>query len=78
MPVPRPEYPRPRFVRADWLCLNGEWQFEVDAGDSGKDRGLVDRDRKRTVFTTFTAVLSSTLSACAPFRLRVAAIEKVP
>lgn len=40
MEVPRPEYPRPQFVRADWLCLNGEWQFEIDGGDSGYDRGL--------------------------------------
>ncbi len=40
MEIPRPEYPRPQCVRADWLCLNGEWQFEVDAGDSGYDRGL--------------------------------------
>ncbi|TAM66451.1 MAG: beta-galactosidase [Microbacteriaceae bacterium] len=28
--VPRAEYPRPQFARADWLCLNGEWEFEVD------------------------------------------------
>ena len=31
MIIPRSEYPRPQFVRSDWLCLNGEWQFEVDA-----------------------------------------------
>jgi len=30
-------------VRKDWLCLNGEWQFEIDAGDTGFDRGLVER-----------------------------------
>jgi beta-galactosidase/beta-glucuronidase len=42
-PVPRPEYPRPQFVRRDWLCLNGPWQFETDQGDSGLDRGLVTR-----------------------------------
>lgn len=42
-PVPRPEHPRPQFVRPDWLCLNGEWQFEIDAGDSGRERGLVER-----------------------------------
>src|SRR5881396_1706942 len=41
MPVPRSEYPRPQFARADWLCLNGEWEFEIDAGDSGGERGLV-------------------------------------
>lgn len=40
---PRPEYPRPQFVRADWLCLNGTWEFEADYGDSGAQRGLKDR-----------------------------------
>ena len=23
----RPEYPRPQWVRAEWLNLNGEWEF---------------------------------------------------
>ena len=43
MSIPRPEYPRPQFARKDWLCLNGEWQFEMDPGDSGLERGLLDR-----------------------------------
>jgi hypothetical protein len=26
--IPRPEYPRPQFVRADnWINLNGKWDF---------------------------------------------------
>lgn len=25
--IPRPEYPRPQFVRDRWLNLNGEWEF---------------------------------------------------
>ena len=41
MTIPRPEYPRPQFVRHDWLCLNGEWQFEIDAGDTGLERDLL-------------------------------------
>lgn len=41
--IPRPEYPRPQFVRADWLNLNGTWQFEADYGDSGIERGVKDR-----------------------------------
>ncbi len=29
--IPRPEYPRPQFVRADnWINLNGEWDFQFD------------------------------------------------
>ena len=43
MSIPRPEYPRPQFRRDTWLCLNGEWQFEIDAGDSGLARGLLHR-----------------------------------
>ncbi|ACQ81123.1 glycoside hydrolase family 2 sugar binding [Beutenbergia cavernae DSM 12333] len=42
--VPRPEYPRPQMVRPDWLNLNGTWQFEIDGGDSGLERGLVESD----------------------------------
>ena len=43
MSIPRPEYPRPQFARKDWLCLNGTWQFEIDQGDSGLERGLLTR-----------------------------------
>ncbi|GAC1551073.1 MAG: glycoside hydrolase family 2 [Herpetosiphon sp.] len=44
MEIPRAEYPRPQFVRSAWLCLNGEWQFELDPGDSGYDRELYKGD----------------------------------
>ncbi len=37
---PRPEYPRPDLVRADWLNLNGEWDFALDLSGSGEERGL--------------------------------------
>ncbi len=43
MSIPRPEYPRPQFVRKEWLCLNGRWEFEIDQGDSGLERGLLTR-----------------------------------
>jgi beta-galactosidase/beta-glucuronidase len=36
--IPRPEYPRPQMVRKEWINLNGEWEFEVDYGNSGKER----------------------------------------
>jgi len=39
MPLPRPEYPRPQFVRDDWMNLNGEWDYAFDRGDSGAERG---------------------------------------
>ncbi len=38
--IPRPEHPRPDFERADWINLNGEWEFEIDTGDTGEARGL--------------------------------------
>ncbi len=44
MSIPRPEYPRPQFARKDWMCLNGEWQFELDPGDSGHQRGLLESE----------------------------------
>ncbi|MFJ4603715.1 glycoside hydrolase family 2 protein [Streptomyces griseoluteus] len=44
MPVPRPEYPRPQFVRDAWLNLNGTWQFEIDRSDTGLERGLRERE----------------------------------
>src|SRR5258708_1763424 len=28
---PLPEYPRPQLVRADWMNLNGIWQFQAGA-----------------------------------------------
>jgi len=28
----REEYPRPNFIRPDWLCLNGRWDFEIADG----------------------------------------------
>jgi hypothetical protein len=34
-PVPRPEHPRPDFQRANWLSLNGAWDFRFDPGDAG-------------------------------------------
>lgn len=37
---PRPEYPRPDLVRAEWLNLNGEWDFALDLSGSGEERGL--------------------------------------
>ena len=38
--IPRPEYPRPQFERADWINLNGLWSYCFDFGRSGTDRHL--------------------------------------
>ncbi len=41
MSVPRSEYPRPQWVRRQWLCLNGKWDFQIDNPDSGIEKGLL-------------------------------------
>ncbi len=59
--MPRPEYPRPQWVRVDandnpdWECLNGTWEFTIDAGDSGLARGLctVDAPYDRAITVPF-------------------------
>ncbi len=53
MSLPRCEYPRPQFARADWLCLNGEWEFEIDSGDSGLERGLLERELNSRIVVPF-------------------------
>ncbi|MGE5482659.1 MAG: sugar-binding domain-containing protein, partial [Bacteroidota bacterium] len=45
---PRPEYPRPDFVRTTWLNLNGEWEFAFD----DENRGLADRWYANTATAT--------------------------
>ncbi|ADB29971.1 glycoside hydrolase family 2 sugar binding protein [Kribbella flavida DSM 17836] len=50
---PRPEHPRPQFVRPHWLNLNGEWQFESDRSDSGLERGLRDRELAQRITVPF-------------------------
>ena len=40
----RPEYPRPQFVREDWMNLNGEWDFEIDYSCTGQEREFFNRD----------------------------------
>ncbi|OCA83407.1 glycoside hydrolase family 2 [Pradoshia sp. D12] len=34
--IPRTEYPRPQFERADWMNLNGEWNFKFDRENIGE------------------------------------------
>jgi beta-galactosidase/beta-glucuronidase len=39
MTIPRPEYPRPQFVRDDWINLNGTWTYSFDFSKSGTAHG---------------------------------------
>ena len=36
--IPRPEHPRPQFVRDAWVNLNGLWTYSFDFGESGLTR----------------------------------------
>ena len=38
--IPRPEHPRPQFVRDSWVNLNGTWTYSFDFGESGLQRKL--------------------------------------
>lgn len=42
----RAEHPKPQFMREQWLNLNGQWQFEIDRGNSGEARRLWEADRQ--------------------------------
>ena len=44
MSIPRCEHPFPQMVRESWINLNGEWEFEIDNGVTGKDREFYNRD----------------------------------
>jgi galactose mutarotase-like enzyme len=37
--IPLPEHPRPDFQRAEWLNLNGRWQFAFDPHNDGERAG---------------------------------------
>lgn len=53
MNIPRAEYPRPQLVREKWLCLNGQWDFEIDQADSGRERGLWDAPYSKKINVPF-------------------------
>ena len=38
--IPRPEHPYPQAERAQWLNLNGEWEFEIDSAKNGKSKKI--------------------------------------
>ena len=53
--IPLPEHPRPDFQRANWMNLNGRWQFKYDAANAGEGAGW------------FAAALAAPHSILVPF-----------
>ncbi|MHA1683026.1 MAG: glycoside hydrolase family 2 protein [Promethearchaeota archaeon] len=52
--IPRSEYPRPEARRGDWICLNGQWDFEFDAEHEGmKGRWFINHDFSRKIIVPF-------------------------
>ena len=39
--MPRPEYPRPQFERAEWRNLNGAWTYAFDFDKTGLGKGFI-------------------------------------
>ncbi|HLA38700.1 MAG TPA: beta-galactosidase, partial [Candidatus Glassbacteria bacterium] len=70
--IPRPEHPQPQLERKDWLNLNGPWQFEIDPGNSGEERGLnLDAPYSRTIRVPFCPESSLSGVAYKDFMLAV-------
>ena len=62
MSIPRPEYPRPQFERKDWMNLNGEWEFQPDPANSGRDRKFFEAGTQFSKKITVPFVPESKLS----------------
>lgn len=55
MKIYRTEYPRPQFKREDssWINLNGEWDFDIDYGFTGLERGLLENPLPKKINVPF-------------------------
>lgn len=65
--APRPEYPRPDFVRKEWLSLNGAWEFGFDDEDAGED--------EQWYLADHPAALNRTIQVPFGFQSRLSGIE---
>lgn len=54
-PIPRPEHPRPDFMRPTFYNLNGEWAFAFDDEDMGLKEGWMNPGKKldKTILVPF-------------------------
>ncbi len=46
--IPLPEHPRPDFERANWINLNGYWEFEFDGANQGETESWFEGEKKFT------------------------------
>lgn len=51
--TPRPEYPRPQFVRRDWMNLNGVWEFAFDDAEEGRKQRWYNQKLARQIVVPF-------------------------
>lgn len=58
--IKRKEFPRPDFVRKDWMSLNGEWEFQFDKDGmwTAQDGAQLEYERKIQVPFCYQAELS--------------------
>ena len=62
--IPRPEHPNPQWERESFVNLNGEWQFEIDRGASGHERGLIEASTLSSVINVPFCPESSLSGVC--------------
>ncbi len=53
MNIPRPEHPKPQFMRDTWLNLNGAWEFCFDESLIGKEKGFSTMHFDKTITVPF-------------------------
>ena len=60
MNIYRTEYPRPNFVRRDWICLNGIWDFCFDDNEKFSYKEIISKvfDKKINVPFVYQSKLS--------------------
>lgn len=58
----RSEYPRPDFVRDEWMCLNGIWGFEFDDDEIGLSEKWYDKEKELSKSIEVPFVFQSKLS----------------
>ena len=63
--IPRPEHPRPDFMRAEWQTLNGRWDFEFDDSDRGLSERWYSGARRFSGFIQVPYCFQSKLSGIA-------------